>query len=43
MLLGLNPKRYTVTLGSSSTLNGLLNSITANCGVPKTTGVCAPK
>ncbi|KAL4441880.1 hypothetical protein ABPG77_003796 [Micractinium sp. CCAP 211/92] len=43
VLLGLNPKRYSVTPGASTALVGLLNSITANCGVPKTTGVCAPK
>ncbi|KAL4433916.1 hypothetical protein ABPG75_000357 [Micractinium tetrahymenae] len=43
VMLGLNPKRYSATLGTSAVLTGLLNSITANCGVPKTTGVCAPK
>ncbi|KAL4433922.1 hypothetical protein ABPG75_000363 [Micractinium tetrahymenae] len=43
VLLGFSPRRYSVALGSSSILTGVLNNITAVCGVPTTTGVCAPK
>ncbi len=43
VMLGLSPRRYSATLGSNSVLTGILNNITAVCGVPKTTGVCAPK
>ncbi len=43
VLLGLAFQRYSPTLGSNPTLNGVINSMIAVCGVPKTTGVCAPK
>lgn len=42
-MLGLAFQRYSPTLGANPTLIGVINGMTAVCGVPKTTGVCAPK
>lgn len=43
VMLGLVPRRYSGASGAASVLNGILNNIQAICGVPSTTGVCAPK
>ncbi|KAL4433915.1 hypothetical protein ABPG75_000356 [Micractinium tetrahymenae] len=43
IMLGLAFQRYSPTLGSNPVLNGVINSVTAVCGVPSTTGACAPK
>lgn len=41
VMLGLAFQRYSSTQGSNPVLTGVINSMTAVCGVPKTNGVCA--